>query len=180
MSVVRTLPRRPLGVLDLGKDMNVPRAPQKRDPIAFKKENADAIMEGIRLGTYDLDEIIALTNFRLRLPATGPNDSITQGEGLRRLDHPSYSRADESDEELMEAVDDDELLGDPMTEDVGDVEEGEDDYLGSEDEDEEQLFNPAAMGLKEINNLAHFSVSSYRPGNGVAELLSDDLDKYWQ
>jgi anaphase-promoting complex subunit 10 len=36
------------------------------------------------------------------------------------------------------------------------------------------------MGLKEINNLAHFGVSSHKPGNGVEELLSDDLDKYWQ
>jgi len=42
------------------------------------------------------------------------------------------------------------------------------------------VFDPVALGLKEINNLAHFSVSSHKPGNGVKELLSDDLDKYWQ
>jgi len=42
------------------------------------------------------------------------------------------------------------------------------------------IFDPVAMGLKEINNLAHFSVSSHKPGNSVKELLSDDLDKYWQ
>jgi anaphase-promoting complex subunit 10 len=42
------------------------------------------------------------------------------------------------------------------------------------------IFDPVALGLKEINNLAHFSVSSHKPGNGVRELLSDDLDKYWQ
>ncbi|KAL2265119.1 hypothetical protein VTJ83DRAFT_6219 [Remersonia thermophila] len=114
----------------------------------------------------------------------GPNDHGSQRGEARRYADDSYG-GDESDEELMEAVgdDDDELLDDPMTEDLaGEVSEVEDDHLGSEDEDEdeEQAFNPAALGLKEINNLAHFSVSSYRPGNGVPELLSDDLDKYWQ
>ena len=42
------------------------------------------------------------------------------------------------------------------------------------------VFDPIMLGLKEINNLAHFSVSSHKPGNGVKQLLSDDLDKYWQ
>lgn len=57
-----------------------------------------------------------------------------------------------------------------------------------EDEEQEDLddavpsvpFNPVAMGLKEINGLAHLRVSSYKPGNGVPELMSDDLDRYWQ
>lgn len=56
-----------------------------------------------------------------------------------------------------------------------------------EDEDQDDLdavpvapFNPVAMGLKEINGLAHFRVSSYKPGNGVPDLMSDDLDRYWQ
>ncbi|KAK1775501.1 anaphase-promoting complex, subunit 10-domain-containing protein [Copromyces sp. CBS 386.78] len=42
------------------------------------------------------------------------------------------------------------------------------------------MFDPSAIGLREINNLAHFGVSSHKPGNGVEELLADDLDKYWQ
>ncbi|KLU87948.1 anaphase-promoting complex subunit 10 [Magnaporthiopsis poae ATCC 64411] len=54
------------------------------------------------------------------------------------------------------------------------------DFEYEEMEDTTPVFDPAALGLKEINNLAHFSVSSHKPGNGVAELLSDDLDKYWQ
>lgn len=41
-------------------------------------------------------------------------------------------------------------------------------------------FNPIAMGLKEINGLSHFRVSSYKPGNGVEELVNDDIDRYWQ
>ena len=42
------------------------------------------------------------------------------------------------------------------------------------------MFDPSAIGLREINNLAHFGVSSHKPGNGVEELLTEDLDKYWQ
>lgn len=55
------------------------------------------------------------------------------------------------------------------------------------DEDHEEteqlqhsMFDPSAIGLREINNLAHFGVSSHKPGNGVEELLTEDLDKYWQ
>ncbi len=91
-------------------------------------------------------------------------------------------------------------------EEEGDEEGDEDDearlvaqYAGLDDEDMEPtdefeydhqgvldsqmpitILDPVALGLKEINNLAHFSVSSHKPGNGVIELLSDDLDKYWQ
>lgn len=46
--------------------------------------------------------------------------------------------------------------------------------------DDDALFNPIAMGLKEINGLAHFRVSSYKPGNGIEELMHDDIDRYWQ
>lgn len=41
-------------------------------------------------------------------------------------------------------------------------------------------FDPIALGLKEINNLARCRVSTFKPGNGVKELLDDDLGQYWQ
>lgn len=94
-----------------------------------------------------------------------------------------YGSGEASEEEMMQGLGegDDDLLGDAMTEDLGD---DMDDDGNSEAEDDDgmgdDLFNPAELGLKEINNLAHFGVSSHRPGSGVAELLSDDLDKYWQ
>lgn len=61
----------------------------------------------------------------------------------------------------------------------------EDDFDDGQEQDgsdqpQEPPFDPTALGLKEINNLAHFGVSSHKPGNGVTELLSDDTDKYWQ
>jgi anaphase-promoting complex subunit 10 len=93
-----------------------------------------------------------------------------------------YEHGEISEEELMEDIGegDDELLGDAVTEDLGDeMSDGNgEDHSGNEMDHDP--FNPTDLGLKEINNLAHFGVSSHRPGNGVAELLSDDLDKYWQ
>jgi Anaphase-promoting complex, subunit 10 (APC10) len=55
-----------------------------------------------------------------------------------------------------------------------------DEHVDSDEQLQSSVFDPTAIGLKEINNLAHFGVSSHKPGNGVQELLSDDLDKYWQ
>lgn len=60
------------------------------------------------------------------------------------------------------------------------VEGAEGDDVEGGDEDHVGYIDPTSVGLKEINNLAHFGVSSHKPGNGVEELLSDDLDKYWQ
>lgn len=50
----------------------------------------------------------------------------------------------------------------------------------AEEEEEEEPFDPSAVGLKEISNLASFTVSSYKPGCGVKELRDDDSNKYWQ
>lgn len=87
-----------------------------------------------------------------------------------------------SDEELVEQFDeaDDELLVDVMTGDLGEEMGSHDEHSEPEEDPRGAVLDPAALGLKEINNLAHFGVSSHRPGNGVAELLSEDLDRYWQ
>lgn len=115
--------------------------------------------------------------------AANTRDHGISNDGQVRFGAGVYERGEMSDEELMEGLEegDDELLGDAMTEDMGEeMGDGDDENPDSEDELEGHVFNPAALGLKEINNLAHFGVSSHRPGNGVSELLSDDLDKYWQ
>ncbi|PHH63290.1 hypothetical protein CDD81_6147 [Ophiocordyceps australis] len=49
-----------------------------------------------------------------------------------------------------------------------------------EDQDAALLMDPADLGLKEISNLAKFTVSSHKPGCGVAQLRSDDLKQFWQ
>ncbi|KAI0406942.1 APC10-domain-containing protein [Xylaria palmicola] len=56
---------------------------------------------------------------------------------------------------------------------VGEIED-------AEEEVDEQSFDATVVGLKEISNLASFTVSSYKPGCGVKELRDDDANQYWQ
>ncbi|XMA15597.1 hypothetical protein WAI453_008388 [Rhynchosporium graminicola] len=44
----------------------------------------------------------------------------------------------------------------------------------------DSLFEPAALGLKEIGNLASWTVSSCKPGCGVDALRDDDTGLFWQ
>ena len=41
-------------------------------------------------------------------------------------------------------------------------------------------FDPTALGLKEIGNLASWTVSSSKPGCGVEALRDDDNTLFWQ
>lgn len=78
------------------------------------------------------------------------------------------------------SIDDPELDenydGGELDDAVVDGEEAEE----SNETHDEVLFDPAAVGLKEISNLASFTVSSYKPGCGVKELRDDDVHQYWQ
>ncbi|GAW15039.1 hypothetical protein ANO14919_044470 [Xylariales sp. No.14919] len=69
-----------------------------------------------------------------------------------------------------------------MDGDEGDIEHDGSEVEDVEDveEEEEQSFDAGAVGLKEISNLASFTVSSYKPGCGVKELRDDDVNQYWQ
>ncbi|ROW12033.1 hypothetical protein VPNG_05191 [Cytospora leucostoma] len=77
-------------------------------------------------------------------------------------------------------------LDEDMVEDVmelGDYEAEALDEDGDEhDEEGDPIFpfDAQSLGLKEINNLARCRVSTFKPGNGVKELLDDDLNQYWQ
>lgn len=65
--------------------------------------------------------------------------------------------------------------------DEGGEANGEDQGEDEEDGPEQQPpFDPSAVGLKEISNLASFTVSSYKPGCGVKELRDDDVNQFWQ
>ncbi|RGP75843.1 anaphase-promoting complex subunit 10 [Fusarium sporotrichioides] len=91
-------------------------------------------------------------------------------EGDARLDQRSVS-PEEYEDENSETEEED-------------VDEDDEDDEDGVDEDQAQeiapLFDPATAGLKEISNLARFTVSSHKPGNGVEELKSDDLKQFWQ
>ncbi|KAK3387885.1 anaphase-promoting complex, subunit 10-domain-containing protein [Podospora didyma] len=178
-------PRRVLGELDPNRDLNAPRGLTKRAPITFEQENEDAVLEGIRLGIYDQDEVIALTNqpiFTSAAPIDDAQGSDRQEPGIQSGNTSEAEvEAEDEDDEVEEEFGhlDDEFLGEEMDEDLGE-EHDNDEQVEAEEQLQGPVFDPTAIGLKEINNLAHFGVSSHKPGNGVDELLSDDLDKYWQ
>ena len=44
----------------------------------------------------------------------------------------------------------------------------------------DQAFNATALGLKEISNLASWTVSSSKPGCGVEALRDEDTGLFWQ
>lgn len=91
------------------------------------------------------------------------------------FDDPGAFEAD-PDVDLDEDMDQDAL-------DLGEYEaDGGEEELDEHDDDDGagMPFDPIALGLKEINNLARCRVSTFKPGNGVKELLDDDLGQYWQ
>ncbi len=72
-----------------------------------------------------------------------------------------------------------------IEEDDGDV-EGDPGHEEEQDEEDDEVLNedpsldPSSVGLKEISNLASFTVSSFKPGCGVKELLDNDFNQFWQ
>ncbi len=179
--------RKPLGDLDPNRDLNAPRALALRSAITYDKENIGAVIRGIRTGVYNLDEVLFRTD-PVSFPLPVPNEEGDAADNDLVIDPmiPPGRLDDSIDDELEYAdeADYDEMMGNDLDEDI-DEDMGEDhDHDDVEDGDEHinggLVFDPAALGLREINNLAHFGVSSHKPGNGVEELLSDDLDKYWQ
>ncbi|KAL8301029.1 hypothetical protein RB593_000027 [Gaeumannomyces tritici] len=109
------------------------------------------------------------------------DDEIADGGEVLSDEDPQHWGERQSRSGLVDELQPDDMMEGDLDVDIHD-EEGAptDDFEYEEMEDTVPPFDPAALGLKEINNLAHFSVSSHKPGNGVAELLNDDLDKYWQ
>jgi len=172
-------PRRILGVLDPNTDLNSCRGKTRRLPITFDQENAEAVVFGINYGTYEAAEVRVLTNYSIYPPPSAPTGQRESDD--EELDAIDFAREVPVDGEVEMDDDfeahDDELLGEAIDEEE---DHGHDEHVDSDEPLQSPIFDPATMGLKEINNLAHFGVSSHKPGNGVEELLSDDLDKYWQ
>ncbi|QIW96523.1 hypothetical protein AMS68_002041 [Peltaster fructicola] len=94
--------------------------------------------------------------------------TVTRRQGL------TNSRSDPIDNtsEDVEGVDPNDL-------DELDAELGDDGDVDDEEEDEGELPFPPP-GLKEISSLASWTVSTAKPGNGVAALRSPDMTQFWQ
>ena len=185
--------RRALQSLDANSSLNAPRGLKRKAPITFDTENEDAVLDGVALGIYSYDAVLVLTNRREPTRTATPNPQLDSDDeeignmsrpggggphealNERPIDFQGDGDGDEDDEMLMEDMD--EELGENAEE--ADV-EGDEDSEDADDEGGDEWFDPSSMGLKEINNLAHFGVSSHKPGNGVEELLSEDLNQYWQ
>lgn len=99
-----------------------------------------------------------------RLLSRWPRQPVEASDVDRNEDDTDIDNGDE------ENVEDAEITGDEDP-DTGMDEQGQED---------EPPFDPASVGLKEISNLASFTVSSYKPGCGVKELRDDDIHLFWQ
>lgn len=173
-----------LGELDPNLDFNTPRWPQGQlRPITNDQENESQVTQGIFLGYYDEEEVNELTASGQAEDDTMPPSPPPVASPPPASEYLSDVGSEEEDPMQFGNVQDDDLVDDTMDRDLGDDDLDHDAEVDEQVESDEALlpeFDPAALGLKEINNLANFGVSSHKPGNGVAELLSDDLDKYWQ
>ncbi|KAI1106359.1 APC10-domain-containing protein [Jackrogersella minutella] len=104
-----------------------------------------------------------------------------------RLDFSIAILSDSSSAPSTGTDDDTEHLEDDVENEEGHddegIEEDEDEHGEEEDgegHEEEAAFDASAVGLKEISNLASFTVSSYKPGCGVKALRDDDVNQFWQ
>ncbi|KAI1851785.1 hypothetical protein JX265_011020 [Neoarthrinium moseri] len=133
----------------------------------------------------------------------GVNTQAMRQHFVRSFPHNNVENAEDDEFSLVDSDEEDVADSPEVTNDDDDDEDGDDineggdengngddaDATGEEDVDEadegeeheeEPMFDPASVGLKEISNLASFTVSSYKPGCGVKELRDDDVNQFWQ
>ncbi|KAF5570655.1 anaphase-promoting complex subunit 10, partial [Fusarium pseudocircinatum] len=129
------------------------------------------------------DESILFNRARPTAAPAGPSSDATMAY------NDDQAAEDDADQRTLshspEEYEDENSIGEEEGEDDDDdhVDEDEDDEEAAEHDQAHEaatLFDPATAGLKEISNLARFTVSSHKPGNGVEELKSDDLKLFWQ
>ncbi|KAF5553036.1 anaphase-promoting complex subunit 10 [Fusarium mexicanum] len=128
------------------------------------------------------DESILFNRARPMAAPAGPSSDATMAynDGQPAEDDADQRTLSHSPEEY----EDENSIGEEEDDDDVDEDEDEDDEEEAAEHDQAHeaatLFDPATAGLKEISNLARFTVSSHKPGNGVEELKSDDLKLFWQ
>ncbi|KAL6363832.1 hypothetical protein LRP88_03256 [Fusarium phalaenopsidis] len=156
------------------------------------EEQLQQAMDEVEMEINDMLAAQPADHPRLSMPLLDSDDSGSEPDlsvlGMARpgttaapqIPSPYNNRgAEQVDEE--EEIDDDEAMSPDQYEAETTSIEEEDEPAEEEDVEEvAHLIDPATAGLKEISNLARFTVSSHKPGNGVEELKSDDLKMYWQ
>lgn len=110
------------------------------------------------------------------------DEDYLEENGEAHAAHQHANNYDHEDDFVVPSDDEDEDMEESDVE--GDFAESDGEAVEEDELDPDAPpavpFNPVAMGLKEIGGLARFRVSSYKPGNGVDELVNDDTDRYWQ
>ncbi|RAL59814.1 hypothetical protein DID88_000443 [Monilinia fructigena] len=116
--------------------------------------------EGLPPNPFDRNNVTPVPA-NISLSGDGQNDSdeLTGTEGLSEGE-------DESEGDVIE-----DLENVDVDEDIG---------FRRTAMDNSPPFDPAALGLKEIGNLASWTVSSSKPGCGVNALRDDDTNLFWQ
>ncbi|KAI0880126.1 anaphase-promoting complex, subunit 10-domain-containing protein [Annulohypoxylon maeteangense] len=129
--------------------------------------SGDPVRAGVREAAEPLTELHDVG--RAEFFPTPQDHTATEGNAER------VEYADDGDDDIE---DDDQ----ENEEDNGEEEEEEEDDDEEEEEEghDDVPFDASAVGLKEISNLASFTVSSYKPGCGVKELRDDDVNQFWQ
>jgi len=99
-------------------------------------------------------------------------------------DHHGQLNGEHHGNDEESGIGDESLDGEENEEGEGEEDEGdEEDEEGAIEEVPMEIdspFDPAALGLKEIGNLASWTVSSCKPGCGVDALRDDDTGLFWQ
>ncbi|CAK7268040.1 hypothetical protein SEPCBS119000_002852 [Sporothrix epigloea] len=147
----------------------------------FNQEQAEAETDGEEEAhLYEHDEMHVLRHtedpyYQAYLYGNSVNESH---ENANLEEEEEEVDEDEGDEHVDEEDEEDADMHGPE-----DGMDANSEMADDEDDDNDDVgipFDPVLLGLKEINNLAHFSVSSHKPGNGVDQLLHDDVATYWQ
>ncbi|EPS41042.1 hypothetical protein H072_5072 [Dactylellina haptotyla CBS 200.50] len=121
--------------------------------------------------------------------------ALDLGDEEEDHDHEEEDEEEEQSDDGLVPLDNDETDEEEQFSDEGEEEEDEEDD-GEDDDDEEEddgdemadgphgaganQASPSLAGLKEIGHLASWTVSTSKPGCGVAELRSEDTNLFWQ
>ncbi|KAF8245355.1 APC10-domain-containing protein [Wilcoxina mikolae CBS 423.85] len=98
-----------------------------------------------------------------------------QSRAIRHTGHlPTTSDFEEEEEDEAEEADDDD------GEEEADVEEEEVEDASFSTDANNKPPSPTLAGLKEIGNLASWTVSTAKPGNGIEQLRDEDTSLFWQ
>ncbi|KAK6540016.1 anaphase promoting complex subunit doc1 [Orbilia ellipsospora] len=110
-------------------------------------------------------------------------------EGEEEEEEGQEGEEEDSDDQLVPLDNDETDEEEQFSDEEGDEDDDGEEEIDEEGEEEEangphaaapSQASPSLVGLKEIGHLASWTVSTSKPGCGVAELRSEDTNLFWQ